>query len=82
MRLDLILMMRDIYINSNLNPHTKLTSSSSRSTQFKRYLPVEHLSNDLEDRSNQHKNSHKVCNETGQPRCEFDGKSMENETTT
>ena len=33
-RLDLILSMRDIYINSNLNPLTKFTSSS-RSTKFK-----------------------------------------------
>ena len=34
MGLDLIFSMRDIYINSNLNPHTKFTSSS-RSTKFK-----------------------------------------------
>ena len=38
MRLDLILMMRDIYINSNLNPLTKF-HSSSRSTEFKDVLP-------------------------------------------
>ena len=38
MRLDLILTMRDIYINSNLNPLTKFTSSS-RSTEFKDILP-------------------------------------------
>ena len=31
-------MMRDIYINSNLNPLTKFTSSS-RSTEFKDILP-------------------------------------------
>ena len=37
-RLDLILTMRDIYINSNLNPLTKFTSSS-RSTKFKDILP-------------------------------------------
>ena len=37
-RLDLILSMRDIYINSNLNPLTKFTSSS-RSTKFKDILP-------------------------------------------
>ena len=35
--LDLILSMRDIYINSNLNPLTKLTSS--RNTEFKDILP-------------------------------------------
>ena len=37
-RLDLILSMTDIYINSNLKPLTKLTSSS-RSTEFKDILP-------------------------------------------
>ena len=36
-RLDLILTMRDIYTNSNLNPQTKFTSSS-RSSQFKGIL--------------------------------------------
>ena len=38
MRLDLIFSMRDIYINSNLNPLTKFTSTS-RSTNFKDILP-------------------------------------------
>ena len=28
---------------------------------------MEHLSNDHEDHSNQHKNSHKLCNEMGHP---------------
>ena len=37
-RFDLIFAMRVIYINSNLNPFTKLTSSS-RSTQFNDILP-------------------------------------------
>ena len=37
-RLDLIFSMRDIYINSNLNPFTKFTSSS-RSTKLKDILP-------------------------------------------
>ena len=37
-RLDLVFTMRDIYINSNLNPVTKLTSSR-RSTEFKDILP-------------------------------------------
>ena len=37
-RLDLIFSMMDIYINSNLNPFTKLTSSS-RSTKFKDIIP-------------------------------------------
>ena len=35
--LDLILTMRDIYINSKVNPLTKFTSS--RSTEFKDILP-------------------------------------------
>ena len=28
---------------------------------------MEHLSNDHENHPNQHENSHKLCNETGQP---------------
>ena len=56
MRLDLILAMRDIYINSNLNPLTKLTSSST-STEFK----------DHDDHPNQIKISHKQCDVTGHP---------------
>ena len=32
--LGLLFTMRDIYINSNLNPLTKFTSTSSRSTEF------------------------------------------------
>ena len=38
MRFDLILTMRDIYINSHLNPLTKFTTSS-RTTEFKDILP-------------------------------------------
>ena len=38
MRLDLILLMRVIYINSNLNPTTKFTSSSG-STESKNFFP-------------------------------------------
>ena len=38
MRLDLIFSLRNIYINSNLNPLTEFTSSS-RSTKFKDILP-------------------------------------------
>ena len=37
-RLDLILLMKDIYIDSNLNPLTKFTSSI-RSTELKEILP-------------------------------------------
>ena len=55
--------MRDTYIDSNLNPITKFTSSN-RSTEF---APMEHLSNDREDHPNQQNNSHKLCNETGHP---------------
>ena len=36
-KIDLIVSMRDIYINSNLNPLTKLTSS--RNTEFKDIVP-------------------------------------------
>ena len=43
---------------------------------------MEHLSNDYKDHPNQHENSHKLCNETGHPDCEFDGKPMETEATT
>ena len=38
MRLDLILLVRDIYINSNLKPLTKFTRIS-RSTEFKGMIP-------------------------------------------
>ena len=38
LRLDLILAMRDIYINSNLNPLIKLTSSR-RSSEFEEIPP-------------------------------------------
>ena len=38
LRFDLIFSMRNIYINSNLNPLTKLTSSN-RSTELKDILP-------------------------------------------
>ena len=37
-RLDLILLMRDKYINSNLNPLTNFMSSS-KSTEFKGIVP-------------------------------------------
>ena len=41
------------------------------------YPPMEHLSNDHEDRANQHENSHKLMQWSGASCCEFDGKSME-----
>ena len=55
MTLDLVFSMRDIYINFNLNPLTKFTSSS-RSTKFKDIYNL-----------NQHKNSHKLCDEMEHP---------------
>ena len=58
--------MRNIYINSNLNPLTKFTSSS-RNTKLKDIPPMEHLSNVHEDNFNQFENSHKLCDETGHP---------------
>ena len=61
-RLDLVLSMRDTYINSNLNPQ-RFTSTSRRTE----HPPMEHLRNDLKDLRNQHKNSHKLCNEMGHP---------------
>ena len=57
-----------MYINSNLDPLTKF--SSSRSTEFKKNPPMEcidTLLNDHDDRSNQHENSHKLCHEKGHP---------------
>ena len=42
---------------------------------------MEHLSNDHENHANQHENSHKLYDEMAS-NCEFDGKSMETETTT
>ena len=55
-KLDLILLMRDIYINSNVN--LPEFTSSSRSTEFKLW------SNDQEDHCHQHTNSQKPCDET------------------
>ena len=43
---------------------------------------MEHLSNDHKDCPNQRENSQKLCNEMGHPNFEFDGKSLETETTT
>ena len=80
MRLDPILTMRDIYINFNLKPFTKFTSSS-RSTEFKDIVPW---------------NSSQMITKTVPISTrivisyamklgilfEFDGKSMETEATT
>ena len=59
-RVNLILTMRDIYINSNLNQLTKFTSRSGN-TKFRDIL--EHLSNDHRDHANQQENSHRLCSE-------------------
>ena len=60
-RLSLIFTMRDICINSNLDPLTKF-SSSSRSTTFKNILHGT-FSNDPKDHPCQHKNNQELCNE-------------------
>ena len=79
MKLDLILTMQDIYINSNLNPITKFTSS--RSTEFEDILPE----------NSSHMNIKTVPIRTRivigylmkrTSRCEFDRKSIETETPT
>ena len=71
MRLDLIFSVRDIYINSNLNPPTKFTNSS-RSIELKDILPwnIPQMITKT------------IPLSTRISRCEFDGKSMESETTT
>ena len=69
-RLVLMLIMRDIYINSSMNPLTKFTNNS-RSTAFKDMPlyricpPMEYLSNDHEGCSNRNENSHKFGSKTG-----------------
>ena len=63
-------MMRDIYINSNLNPLTKFTSSRAAAVEALSLNISSHgtsLKNDHEDHPNQHKNSHMLCDETGHP---------------
>ena len=61
----LILSIRDIYIDSNLNPLTKSTNSS-RSTKFKDIL-LWKITQMITDHPNQHENGHKQCNEMGYP---------------
>ena len=56
-RLDLIFMLRDIYINSNLDPLTN--SQAAAEAPSLKTSSMEHLSND-QTPSNQHKNSHKL----------------------
>ena len=80
MRLDLIFSMRDIYINSNLNPLTKFTSSS-RSTEFKDALPWNISQMITKTISISSRIAISNVMKRGS-RCEYDGKSMETETTT
>ena len=80
MRLNLILTMRDIHINSNLNPLTKFTSSS-RNTEFKDIVPL-NISQVIT--KTVQISTRIVISYVMKPgiRCEFDGKSMKTETTT
>ena len=55
--------MKNICINSNLNPLTKFTRSS-RSTEFKDILPW-NISLMITKTLHQHENSHKLCDEKG-----------------
>ena len=61
--LDLILTMKDIYINSNLNPLTEFTSSS-RSNKLKVVFSW-NMSQMITYHPNQRKNIHKLYKETG-----------------
>ena len=66
-----------IYINSNLNPFTEFTSSS-RSTEFKDIFPW----NISQMISKNVSISTRIVDAIKQAsRCEYDGKSMETETT-
>ena len=70
--------MRDMYVNSSLNPHTKFTSSS-RSTEFKDILP---LSISKMITKTIPISTRIVISYTMKQGIEFDGKSMETETIT
>ena len=79
MRLDLILTMRGVYINCNLNPLTKFTSSIS--TEFKDILPwnISQIITKTVPISTKIVISY-VMKQVSH--FEFDGKSMETETAT
>ena len=55
----------EIYINSNLSPLPKFTSSSG-STKFQDVF-MEHVLHDHEDHPNEHNNCHKLCDEIWHP---------------
>ena len=77
-RLDLIVTIRDIYINSNLNQLKKFTCSS-RSTELKDIF----LWNISQMITKTIQNSTRIVIKwNGASHFEFDGKSMETETTT
>ena len=80
MRLDLILLMKDIYINFNLNPLTKFTSSN-RSTEFKNIL-LQNISQ-MFTKTIPVSMRIVISHAMKQASCfHFIGKSMEKETTT
>ena len=56
MRLDLIFTMKDIKINSNLEPLPKFASQQT-------YPPMKHFLGNHRDHPNQHKNNQKLSNE-------------------
>ena len=72
--------MRDIYINSDLNPLTKFTSSS-RSTEFKDILPW-NISQMITKTIPISMRIVKSNIMKWASHCEYDGKSMETETIT
>ena len=77
---DLIPLMRSIYINSNLNPLTKFTNSS-RSNEFKNILPwnISQMITKTVPISTRIAISNVMKQAT---HCEYCGKSVETETTT
>ena len=83
-RFDLILTMRDIYMNSNLNPVTKFTSNS-RSTKFKDILSwnISQIITKIDPISTR---SHRLCIEVRHPVVNLmewnENWSMKTETTT
>ena len=58
--------MREIDIISNLNP-LKNSLAAAKVHRVQKYPPIEHLSNHHEDHQNQHENSYKLFDETGNP---------------
>ena len=65
MGLNLLFIMRNIYFNSNLNPLVK--SLAAAEAPSLKISSMEHLSNDHNDHPNLYENSHKLCDEAGNP---------------